>query len=77
MSEKLKLRDRLKFKADLQDFTDYIGCNPKSIYQIERNMLENKPTRYFMYLKRQGFDMNKIFDLLLEYESLKIESEKG
>jgi hypothetical protein len=66
--EKLKLRDKLKYKADLQEFTDYIGCNPKSIYQIERNMLENKPTRYFMYLKKQGFDMNNIFDLLLEPE---------
>jgi hypothetical protein len=68
MIEKLKLRDKLKYKANLQEFTDYIGCNAKSIYQIERNMLENKPTRYFMYLKKQGFDMNNIFDLLLEPE---------
>ena len=76
MMEKLKLRDKLKYKADLQEFTDYIGCNPKSIYQIERNMLENKPTRYFMYLKKQGFDMNNIFDLLLDFENMKSEEKK-
>jgi hypothetical protein len=76
MIEKLKLRDKLKFKADLQEFTDYIGCSTKGIYAIERQMLENKPTRYFMYLKKQGFDMNNIFDLLLEYENMKSEEKK-
>ena len=76
MKEILKLRNKLKYKADLEEFTKYIGCSPKGIYAIERQMLENKPTRYFMYLKKQGFDMNKIFDLLLEHESLKTETEK-
>lgn len=68
MQDKIKLRDRLKFKADIKEFTEYIGCSDKGIYHIENNLLKNKSVRYIMYLKKQGFDINKIIDLLLELE---------
>lgn len=69
--DKFHLRKELKFKPDLNEVSQYVGNNAKGIYYIENNFLSSKPTRYFMYLRKNGLDMNKVFDLILEQEDIK------
>lgn len=69
--DKFHLRKELNFKDPVDNIKDYIGCNPKGVYYIENSFLTSKPTRYFMYLRKQGIDMNKVFDLILNEESKK------
>ncbi|RNA63934.1 hypothetical protein D1631_00035 [Chryseobacterium nematophagum] len=69
--DRFHLRKELNFKAPVDNIKDYIGCNPKGVYYIENSFLTSKPTRYFMYLRKQGMDMNKIFDLILKEEDKK------
>jgi len=64
----LKIRKIFGIKVDLQEFTKYIGCNPKGIYYIESNSLSNKHIRYFLFLRKKGYDINAIKDRIIEDE---------
>ncbi|CAA7393294.1 hypothetical protein [Chryseobacterium fistulae] len=68
---KFHLRKELNFKEKVDLMTEYVGCNPKGVYYIEDNFLSSKPTRYFMYLRKKGVDMNKVFDLILAEDDKK------
>lgn len=71
----LKIRKIFNIKENLKEFTDYIGCNPKGIYYIESNTISNKHIRYFLFLRKKGYDINNILDLLLEDELKVSQSE--
>lgn len=75
--DKFHLRKELNFKEPIDNIKDYIGNNPKGIYYIENSFLTSKPTRYFMYLRKQGVDMNKVFDLILREEDKKNKNTDG
>lgn len=53
---------------NLQEFTQYIGCNPKGIYYIESNTIANKHIRYFLFLRKKGYNINDIMDRIIEEE---------
>lgn len=63
-----KLRKTFNVKNKVSEFSEYIGCNPKGIYYIEDTLLASKPVRYFMFLKRNGHNVNKILDELIKEE---------
>ena len=69
----LKIRKIFNIKENLQEFTQYIGCNPKGIYYIESNTIANKHIRYFLFLRKKGYDINDIMDRIIEekYENSK------
>ncbi|MDF0720871.1 hypothetical protein P0M11_12760 [Kaistella sp. PBT33-4] len=67
----IKMRKFLNFKANLGELSNYVKCNPKGVYYIENSFFKSKSTRYFMYLRKQGLDMNQAFDHLLGEESKK------
>lgn len=64
----LKIRKIFNIKENLQEFTQYIGCNPKGIYYIESNTVSNKHVRYFLFLRKKGYDINDIMDRIIEEE---------
>ena len=64
----LKIRKIFNIKENLQEFTQYIGCNPKGIYYIESNTVSNKPVRYFLFLRKRGYNINDIMDRIIEEE---------
>ncbi|WP_027375646.1 hypothetical protein [Kaistella palustris] len=64
----LKIRKIFGIKENLQEFTKYIGCNPKGIYYIESNTIENKHVRYFLFLRKKGYNINDIMDRIIEEE---------
>jgi len=65
----LKIRKIFGIKVNLQEFTKYIGCNPKGIYYIESNTSSNKHIRYFLFLRKKGYDINAIMDRIISDES--------
>jgi len=65
----LKIRKIFGIKENLQEFTEYIGCNPKGIYYIESNAATNKHIRYFLYLRKKGHDINAIMDRIIEEDN--------
>ncbi|WP_313504491.1 hypothetical protein [Kaistella carnis] len=64
----LKIRKIFNIKENLQEFTQYIGCNPKGIYYIESNTIANKHIRYFLFLRKKGYNINDIMDRIIEEE---------
>lgn len=64
----LKIRKIFNIKENLQEFTQYIGCNPKGIYYIESNTVSNKHVRYFLFLRKKGYNINDIMDRIIEEE---------
>ena len=64
----LKIRKIFDIKENLQEFTQYIGCNPKGIYYIESNTVSNKHVRYFLFLRKKGYNINDIMDRIIEEE---------
>ncbi len=64
----LKIRKIFNIKENLQEFTHYIGCNPKGIYYIESNAVANKHVRYFLFLRKKGYNINDIMDRIIEEE---------
>lgn len=64
----LKIRKIFNIKENLQEFTQYIGCNPKGIYYIESNTIANKHIRYFLFLRKRGYNINEIMDRIIEEE---------
>ncbi len=64
----LKIRKIFNIKENLQEFTQYIGCNPKGIYYIESNTVSNKHVRYFLFLRKKGYNINDIMDRIIEDE---------
>ena len=64
----LKIRKIFNIKENLQEFTQYIGCNPKGIYYIESNTVSNKHVRYFLFLRKNGYNINDIMDRIIEEE---------
>ena len=64
----LKIRKIFNIKENLQEFTQYIGCNPKGIYFIESNTIANKHIRYFLFLRKKGYNINDIMDRIIEEE---------
>ena len=64
----LKIRKIFNIKENLQEFTQYIGCNPKGIYYIESNTVSNKHVRYFLFLRKNGYKINDIMDRIIEEE---------
>lgn len=64
----LKIRKIFNIKENLQEFTQYIGCNPKGIYYIESNTVSNKHVRYFLFLRKRGYNINDIMDRIIEEE---------
>lgn len=64
----LKIRKIFNIKENLQEFTQYIGCNPKGIYYIESNTIANKHIRYFLFLRKRGYNINDIMDRIIEEE---------
>ena len=64
----LKIRKIFNIKENLQEFTQYIGCNPKGIYYIESNTVSNKHVRYFLFLRKKGYNINEIMDRIIEEE---------
>lgn len=69
---KFHLRKEFNIKDKVDVISEYVGCNPKGVYYIEENFLTSKPTRYFMFLREKGVDMNLVFDLILEEEKNRI-----
>lgn len=65
----LKIRKIFNIKENLQEFTQYIGCNPKGIYYIESNTVSNKHVRYFLFLRKRGYNINDIMDRIIEEEN--------
>ena len=64
----LKIRKIFNIKENLQEFTKYICCNPKGIYYIESNTIANKHIRYFLFLRKKGYNINEIMDRIIEEE---------
>lgn len=64
----LKIRKIFNIKENLQEFTQYIGCNPKGIYYIESNTVSNKHVRYFLFLRKKRYNINDIMDRIIEDE---------
>ena len=64
----LKIRKIFNIKENLQEFTQYIGCNPKGIYYIASNAVANKHIRYFLFLRKKGYNINDIMDRIIEEE---------
>lgn len=64
----LKIRKIFNIKENLQEFTQFIGCNPKGIYYIESNTVSNKHVRYFLFLRKKGYNINDIMDRIIEEE---------
>lgn len=64
----LKIRKIFNIKENLQEFTQFIGCNPKGIYYIESNTISNKHVRYFLFLRKKGYNINDIMDRIIEEE---------
>ena len=64
----LKIRKIFNIKENLKEFTQYIGCNPKGIYYIESNTIANKHIRYFLFLRKKGYNINDIMDRIIEEE---------
>lgn len=64
----LKIRKIFNIKENLQEFTQYIRCNPKGIYYIESNTIANKHIRYFLFLRKKGYNINDIMDRIIEEE---------
>ena len=64
----LKIRKIFNIKENLLEFTQYIGCNPKGIYYIESNTVSNKHVRYFLFLRKNGYNINDIMDRIIEEE---------
>ncbi|SIS89842.1 hypothetical protein SAMN05421789_11059 [Kaistella chaponensis] len=64
----LKIRKIFNIKENLQEFTQYIGCDPKGIYYIENNTFSNKHVRYFLFLRKKGYNINDIMDRIIEEE---------
>ena len=65
----LKIRKIFNIKESLLEFTKYIGCNPKGIYYIESNTTANKHVRYFLFLRKKGYNINDIMDRIIEEEN--------
>ncbi|MBD8019070.1 hypothetical protein [Kaistella pullorum] len=71
----LKIRKIFGIKENLYEFTKYIGCNPKGIYYIESNTLSNKHIRYFLFLRKKGYDVNEIMDRIIADEEIDIDGK--
>lgn len=73
----LKIRKIFNIKENLQEFTQYIGCNPKGIYYIESNTVSNKHIRYFLFLRKKGYNINDIMDAIIEDEYRNSKKDSG
>lgn len=72
MTEKKKsIRKVFNIKESMQEITDYVGGNIKGGYYIESNFTHNKHIRYFLFLRKQGYNINKIMDYILKEEENK------
>lgn len=62
-----------KFK--LEELNNFVGMNKKGVYYIEDNLLKNKFSRYFMFLRLKNVDMNKLFDMFNEHDKINNSNE--
>ena len=67
----MKIRKIYDVKVNIAEITEFIGCNPKGIYYIERSFEEIKAVRYLMYMRNAGLNVNKLLDNMNEDEKLK------
>jgi hypothetical protein len=67
----MKIRKIYDVKVNIAEISEFIGCNPKGIYYIERSFEEIKAIRYLMYMRKAGLNVNKILDNINENEKLK------
>lgn len=55
-----------KFKLD--ELNKFVKINAKGVYYIEDNLMNNKFSRYYMFLRMKNVDLNKLFDSMILIE---------
>ncbi|MEM6516930.1 MAG: hypothetical protein AAF688_12155 [Bacteroidota bacterium] len=59
-----ELRNKIKESngQKVHEIAEEIGVHEKTIYKIETNFSKNMYAKYFKWLRKNGIDLNKLFD---------------